>query len=141
MTLQSLLRKFQPNRDFLTLKPEELVTPAYKALLRQDPDPSALQTYSEAIRNGQDLLWLLQSLVQSDEFLLHHSGNNSPLDTAPAMDVQTSAANPEQRRALWDHISSVWSNFGSTDPYWSVLTDERWRSKNMTDEASFEAFS
>jgi hypothetical protein len=108
--------------------------------LRRDPDPSALQTYSEAIRNGQDLLWLLQSLVQSDEFLLHHSGNNSPLDTAPAMDVQTSAANPEQRRALWDHISSVWSNFGSTDPYWSVLTDERWRSKNMTDEASFEAF-
>jgi SAM-dependent methyltransferase len=116
------------------------VAPAYRALLRREPDPSALQTYSNAIRNGQDLLWLLQNLVQSDEFVLHHSGNASPLDTAPPMDVQTSATNPEEHRALWDHISSVWSKFGSTDPYWSVLTDERFRSKNMTNGASLEAF-
>jgi SAM-dependent methyltransferase len=140
MRLRSLLRKFRANRDFLTLQPEELVTSAYRALLRRDPDPSSLQTYSSAIRNGQDLLWLLQSLVQTDEFLLHHSGSNSPLDIAPPMEVQMSARNPEEHRALWDHISSVWSKFGSTDPYWSVLTDERFRSKNMTDEASIEAF-
>jgi SAM-dependent methyltransferase len=140
MTLRSLLRKFEANRGSLTLQPEELVTAAFRALLRRDPDPSGLQTYSSAIRNGQDLFWLLQTLVQTDEFVLHHSGGNFPLDSGPPMDVQMSAPNPEEHRALWDHISSVWSAFGSTDPYWSVLTDERWRSKNMTDAASIEDF-
>jgi SAM-dependent methyltransferase len=140
MRLRSLLRKFQANRDFLALRPEEMVTSAYNALLRREPEPGDLHKYTDGIRNGQSLLWLLQSLVQTDEFLLKHSGGNSPLDTAPPMDVRASATSPEELRALWDHISSVWSKFGSTDPYWSVLTDERFRSKNMTDEASIEAF-
>jgi 2-polyprenyl-3-methyl-5-hydroxy-6-metoxy-1,4-benzoquinol methylase len=140
MGLRSLLKKFQANRDFLAFRPEELVTSAYQALLGQDPDPSNLRTYTDGIRNGRGLLWLLQSLVQSVEFILKHSGGNSPLDTAPPMDVQLHAANPEELRALWDHISSVWSKLGSTDPYWSVVTDERFRSKNMMDETSIEAF-
>jgi SAM-dependent methyltransferase len=41
---------------------------------------------------------------------------------------------------LWDHIASVWSHFGRVDPYWSVLTDDRWRTKNMTKAATIEAF-
>jgi SAM-dependent methyltransferase len=140
MRLRSLLRKFQTNRDFLAMRPEELVTSAYKVLLRRDPDPGNLRIYTDGLRNGQGLLWLLESLVQTDEFLLKHSGGDLPLDTAPPMDVPSKAATPEEHRALWDHVSSVWSKFGSTDPYWSVLTDERFRSKNMTDEASIEAF-
>jgi SAM-dependent methyltransferase len=140
MTLRSLLGKFRANRDCLTLPPEELVIAAYRALLQRDPDAEDLLTYSAAIRQGQDLLWLLQRLTQSGEFILRHSGHNFPLDCGPPMKVQMNATNAEEHRALWDHISSVWSGFGSTDPYWSVLTDERWRSKNMTDETSIEAF-
>src|SRR6201992_2187906 len=140
MRLRSLLSKFRANRDFLALQPEEVVTSAYWALLQRDPEPSKLHSYADGIRNGQGLLWLLTSLVQTSEFVLRHSGGNSPLDTAPPMDGPSNAANHEELRALWDHISSVWSQFGSTDPYWSVLTDERFRSKNMTDEASIEAF-
>ena len=104
------------------------------------PQDAKLARKTTFERNGQSPLWLLQSLVQTDEFLLKHSGGNSPLDTAPPMDVRASETTSEELRALWDHISSVWSKFGSTDPYWSVLTDERFRSKNMTDEASIEAF-
>jgi SAM-dependent methyltransferase len=140
MGLRSFLKKFQANRDILALRPEDLVTSAYRALLQRDPDANNLHTYTDGLRNGHDPLWLLQSLVQTDEFVLKHSGGNSPLDTGPPMDVQSRAAKPEELRALWDHISSVWSKFGSTDPYWSVVTDERFRSKNMTDDASIEAF-
>ena len=39
MGLRSLLKKFQANRDFLAMRPEELVTSAYKVLLQRDPDP------------------------------------------------------------------------------------------------------
>src|ERR1700733_763178 len=123
MGLRSLLKKFQANRDILALRPEDLVTSAYRALLQRDPDANNLHTYTDGLRNGHNPLWLLQSLVQSDEFVLKHSGGNSPLDTGPPMDVQSRAANPEELRALWDHISSVCSRFRSTDPYWSVVTD------------------
>jgi SAM-dependent methyltransferase len=139
MTLRSLLRKFQFHPDLLTRRPEELVTVAYQAVLRREPDPGGLKTYSDAIRNGRDLLWLLQSLVRSEEFVLSKSTNNFPLDTAPPMNVQTSVTTQE-RRALWDHIASVWSNFGTTDPYWSVLTHDQWRAKNMTEEETIKAF-
>jgi SAM-dependent methyltransferase len=139
MTPRSLLKKFQISHDLLTLRPEELVTAAYRALLRREPDSGGLKSYSDAIRNGHDITWLLQSLVRSEEFGLNHSINDFSLDTALRMNVQTDAT-IEERRALWDHIALVWSDLGRVDPYWSVLTDDRWRAKNMTEEAAIEAF-
>src|ERR1700726_858375 len=139
MTPRSLLKKFQVSHDLLTLRPEELVTAAYRALLRREPDSGGLKSYSDAIRNGHDITWLLQSLVRSEEFGLNHSINDFSLDAALRMNVQTDAT-IEERRALWDHIALVWSDLGRVDPYWSVLTDDRWRAKNMTEEAAIEAF-
>jgi SAM-dependent methyltransferase len=137
MTWRTLLRKFRVNHDSLTLQPEELVRTAYLALLRREPDPEGLKSYSDAIRNGHDLAWLLRSLLRSQEYVLATDGFS--LDTAPPLNVQTNVT-PEERRALWAHIASVWSNFGKVDPYWSVLTDDRWRAKKMTEEAAIEAF-
>jgi SAM-dependent methyltransferase len=126
--------------EAITASPEETVTAAYRALLRRDPDPEGLRNCVEAIRGGRNLDWLLESLIGSEEFKLVHFANYLPLDTAPPMNVQVDFANLNERRAFWDHIASIWSNFGELDPYWSVLTDERWRSKNMSDKAALEAF-
>jgi SAM-dependent methyltransferase len=140
MTPRSLLKKFQARYDMLKMRPEELVTAAYRALLRREPDPGGLEAYSNAIRSGKDITWLLRSLVGSEEFVLNESIDKFPLDSAPPMNVQTSATNAQEDRALWDHVASVWSNFGSTDPYWSVLVDDQWRAKNMTEQEAIEAF-
>jgi SAM-dependent methyltransferase len=139
MTPRSLLKRLQGHRNLLTLRPEELVTAAYRALLRREPDSGGLKSYSDALRNGQEITWLLQSLVRSEEFGLNQSTSSFLLDSALPMKVQTDTTT-EERRALWDHIALVWSNLGRVDPYWSVLTDDRWRAKNMREEAAIEAF-
>jgi|SRR5271166_1637307 len=140
MMRRFLRRRSQDKDDEFHLKPEELVTAVYQALLGRDPDVGGLKTYSDALRNGQDVSWLLQSFVQSEEFAAHHFNPEFSLERAPAMDVQIGGIAPEEHAALWDHIGSVWSQLGATDPFWSVLTDERWRSKNMTAEEAIEAF-
>src|ERR1700674_3903094 len=109
MTWRTLVRKVRFNHDSLTLQPEELVLTAYLALLRREPDPEGLKSYSDAIRNGHDLAWLLQSLLRSQEYV--QATDRFSLDTAPPLNIQTNVT-PEECRALWDHIASVWSNFG-----------------------------
>jgi SAM-dependent methyltransferase len=133
-------RRSHDANEELHLKPEDLVTVTYQALLGREPDLGGLKTFSDAIRHGRDVSWLLRSFVQSEEFALYHFNPGFSLETAPSMDVQIGGITPGAQAALWDHIASVWSALGSTDPFWSVLTDERWRSKNMTDEQKIEAF-
>jgi SAM-dependent methyltransferase len=41
---------------------------------------------------------------------------------------------------LWDHVSQVWTGLGTSDPFWSVLTDERYRRANMSDVTIVEEF-
>jgi hypothetical protein len=110
MTWRSLLGKFQVHHNLLTPRPEELVTAAYQALLGREPEPGGLKSYSDAIRDGHDLTWLIHSLIRSEEFGLKHSINNCSLDTARPMNVQTGATTQE-RRALWDHIENKFLTF------------------------------
>ncbi len=57
MGLRSLLKKFQANRDFLAMRPEDLVTSAYRALLQRDPDPSNLRhLYGRAPKRARSIV-------------------------------------------------------------------------------------
>jgi 2-polyprenyl-3-methyl-5-hydroxy-6-metoxy-1,4-benzoquinol methylase len=47
---------------------------------------------------------------------------------------------PRQLAALESHIEQVWRALGSEDPYWSVLTHERFRMTAMTPEAEDEFY-
>ena len=62
-----------------------------------------------------------------------------PMDLAPAMPVETAIQAPDLR-LLWDRILASWTSFGAQDPYWSVMTDPRWRMENMTGEEALHAF-
>jgi 2-polyprenyl-3-methyl-5-hydroxy-6-metoxy-1,4-benzoquinol methylase len=114
---------------------EALVALVYKAVLRRPVDPGGLATYTRAFDEGRDAAWLLETLMDSDEY---HSltsvpavtGPSFPLDFAPPMSVETTC-DPALLQALWDHVSATWSNLGSTEPYWSVLTEERFRMKTL----------
>jgi SAM-dependent methyltransferase len=41
---------------------------------------------------------------------------------------------------LWDHVSHVWTGLGTSDPFWSVITGERYRRANMSDATVVEEF-
>jgi SAM-dependent methyltransferase len=90
----------------------------------------------------------LESLVvecaQSPEFQgrrdqLGLSSAIFPLDRAPPISVQSHPSSTTVDQ-LWQRIRRSWQEFGETDPYWSVLSDKRWRKEKMSDEAALEAF-
>ena len=125
-----------------SLEPDAIITSIYEALLQRGPDPEGLQLYSNELRSGVTLFDILRKFLESEEFLSlseFQPGPSFPLDSAPAMSTQASFS-PTERRAMWDHIADVWSNFGDTDPFWSVLTEERWRARNMENAAILASF-
>ncbi len=108
---------------------------AYRAVLRRDADEGGLAAYVHALQNGRDMAWLVEALSGSDEFTRLEEPRavsvlppdpGFPLDSAPPMDVRT-ACDPAELQALWDDLARVWSGLGLADPYWSVLTEERYR--------------
>jgi SAM-dependent methyltransferase len=53
--------------------------------------------------------------------------------------VQLDLTGPELDR-LWNHVRQVWTDLGTSDPFWSVLTSERYSKSNMDDAAVVEEF-
>ncbi len=112
---------------------EAIITAAYRSILGREPDVNGLRQYADALRAGKDLAWLLDAFVRSDEFRAKASTvvPAYPLDGAPPLDIELELSN-EDKRTLWRHVSRVWTRLGGEDPYWSVLSAERWRKDAMT---------
>jgi SAM-dependent methyltransferase len=125
-----------------SLESDHVVTSIYEALLQRAPDSAGLKLYVDQLSAGESLTELLRKFLRSEEFLNISklpTAPSFPLDGAPPMSIQISFSVAE-RRAMWDHIAEVWSNFGKTDPFWSVLTEERWRARHMNNEQILTRF-
>ena len=55
------------------------------------------------------------------------------------MEVQIGNITLEEHTACWDHLGRYGPS-SVTEPFWSVLTDERWRGNKMTAEEAIEEF-
>ena len=116
----------------------EQVALAFRAVLRREPDANGLATYTQALQQGRDLPWLVGILSASNEF--HgleqrlRAGQTFPLDSAPPMAFDAGCT-PEGKQALWDQLAATWSSLGEQEPYWSVLTEERFRATDMNPAA------
>jgi 2-polyprenyl-3-methyl-5-hydroxy-6-metoxy-1,4-benzoquinol methylase len=121
---------------------EALVALAYQAVLRRPADPGGLATYTQALNEGRTAAWLLEILMASDEYraggLAPVPVSSFPLDSAPPMNVETTC-DAALLQALWDHVATTWSAYGNTEPYWSVLTEERFRVQAL-DQVQMTAF-
>ena len=124
------------------MPPQDQVTLAFRAVLRREPDEGGLATYTEALRGGRDLAWLVTQLSQSDEFRSLpgrlRPDLRFPLDSAPRLDIR-STLGPAEQQALWDQVAQVWSGLGEADPHWSVLTEDRYR-RTALDAAALAVF-
>jgi SAM-dependent methyltransferase len=117
---------------------------AYRILFDRDPENA------DVIRDHMpqaSLASLVRACLESPEFRSRHSflfagtGAQSryPLDGAPPIHVQSSVSADDQA-GMWARIARSWDSFGQSDPYWSVLVDERWRLDRMSDAAALDAF-
>ena len=139
MKTPRLLRALLPRKPGAAMDPAAQVALAFRAVLRREADADGLATYTQALRHGRDLAWLIQALSQSDEFRsLSRNEPSFPLDSAPRLDIR-STTSPAEQRALWDGVAQVWAGLGEADPHWSVLTEDRYR-RSRLDPAALATF-
>ncbi|MFC5343772.1 class I SAM-dependent methyltransferase [Brevundimonas staleyi] len=111
----------------------EEVVQGYNLILGRNPESEAV---IEGHRSHADRLTLWRVLASSEEFAA-----GSPAEAA-AQVIQARTlfdgpwpiqheANPEQLAAMTARIERAWSRLGEEDPYWSVLTADRYRGETV----------
>lgn len=120
---------------------QRIVAGLYQGLFNREVDPEALVANTAALRTGTSIPHLVEILLRAPEFPLRlsHHINLYPLDKAAPVSVQLQLT-PEQRQRMWSEVADVWSQLGSSDPYWSVLTNDDFRIDNMQSQTALEAF-
>lgn len=116
----------------------DVVAELYLGLLQRTPDAIGAAANLETLRSS-GLAKLIDNFVNSSEFKAKHSHSSLNLNWSGPMTVQTGLKEAELA-SLWAHVAGVWTGLGETDPYWSVLTHERFRSENLSDRAIIEDF-
>jgi SAM-dependent methyltransferase len=109
----------------------EFVVAAYKGLLNRDPENE--EVIDAQIGHFQTVQDLLRGFVASPEF------KSKCLDYASIVDNQYHSKQgnidiivPENvLRTLFARIAEQWSALGESEPYWSVLSDDRFRTQNI----------
>ncbi len=118
---------------------EESASELYRALLRREPDEEGMKLYAGKI-NSFGLASVVREFLASDEYRQHSLGAPSlDLNWGPSMLVQTELTS-DQLDTLWQHVQQVWTNLGVIDPFWSVLSSEKYRKSNMDDQSALEEF-
>ncbi len=132
----NVLKSLLPRRKPLpaTPDPADLVRLAFRVVLHREVDPEGLATYLRLLGEGRDLLWIVESLTDSQEYRTLNEPPPPvlpyPLDSAPPMHIEA-ATEPAALQALWDHVAATWSTLGETDAHWSVLTEDRYRAEAL----------
>ena len=121
--------------------PEKVVTSLYEVALRRPPDRKGLEDHALSLRNGASLDDVMSSFLHSKEFAakVYDYVDRFPLDASGPLRIDLDDTEG-LHASLWRHVAEVWSEYGVSDPYWSVLTDERWRARNMVRADVLEEF-
>ena len=116
------------NEVTLSSVDRETVIAAYRMLLARDPESEAV--INHWISSCKSLDELRNSFLYSDEFaeksqqlILHR---RFPCDGSKERKIDV-AGTPQQLSALFDRVSQTWKRLGQTEPYWSVLSAEKFK--------------
>jgi len=106
---------------------------AYRLLLGREPENEAV--VERHLANKLDLEALRSRFLRSDEFRakLGKIEQGKPMRTprtSPAMVVELDAP-PAKLQALFAKVSAQWHHLGATEPHWSVLTNDSFRSEQL----------
>ncbi len=113
-----------------------LVREAYRRLLQREPENQAV--VEAHARDTESFEQLLLRIAESDEYrnLTLMQGLRSVF-YAPPQAIQVDVSD-EQRVQLMDRVRREWQRLGENDPYWSVLSEERYRAKELSEAEVLE---
>lgn len=111
----------------------ELVRAAYKVLLGREPDGDAVVAeLAAALPSPEDVLRHFVDERQKNGTAALDAMREQILAGLLArrasVDVEVSGADLER---LFERVRTQWTTLGATEPYWSVLTNERYRMANI----------
>lgn len=111
---------------------KELVEACFKAILGRAPESE--RVVEEKIKWSPSIEALIGELLGSSEYLdrLPRRVKEFYLREAPRIDVD---ADDASMQALFARVRSQWRALGESDPFWSVLTHDEFRSANLSKEA------
>lgn len=113
------------------ISPEAVIW-GYRLFLDREPErPLVVTDKLKRLASTQDIR---REFVSSEEFKqknpgihsLSVSGNEPPMFIERVSDLQ----------GLFSHIQNTWEHLGETEPYWSVLTSEQFKSSRIKDTRS-----
>src|SRR5271167_900672 len=109
----------------------DLVVAAYRVLLGRQPENERVVT--EKITQCESEEAVLRQFVKSPEFLYRHSNYSSAVreyyHAAPGhIDVNVPQ---DVFDRLFSRIKEQWTALGHSEPFWSVLTEDRFRMENI----------
>jgi len=105
---------------------------AYRTILGRDPEDE--NCIIHVLDSRLDLRELISSLLLSTEFRAKSVADASSLINSMHVmeNIEVDVGDSDMERLL-AHIRKVWSSHGQEEPYWSVLTDEKYRKSKISD--------
>lgn len=111
----------------------EIVTAAYNILLDRSPENQGV--IAEKLEQCATIKELRDILLGSEEY-----ERNNPLETSkifsgmqPALNINLDPS-PADLQRLFDHVQKTWQLLGQTDPYWSVITADDFKSDSAREK-------
>jgi 2-polyprenyl-3-methyl-5-hydroxy-6-metoxy-1,4-benzoquinol methylase len=102
----------------------------YRTILQREPETDAI--LDEHLSTNPTVWDLVTRFLSSGEYMRRANDKATAQlrHEISSVEVDSSATNEEISRILAD-FSTKWTEFGQTEPYWSVLTGERYRMKDI----------
>jgi len=112
---------------------KQFVTALYRAVLKREPDERGLANHVAQLRAGAAPEIVAGKFMQIVNRQPREKSrpNLFPMDLAPEMRVDLELTG-EQSQQLWSLVSKAWTRLGEDEPYWSVLTNSRWKIDQMS---------
>ena len=110
--------------------PREFVVWAYRLFLDREPDNDAVA--DEMAQTMKNSWQVRKSFMESSEFQIKNNWAPSPKPAHLRKPlVVEDELPPEQLALMLAHIKETWSRLGDTEPYWSVLSAEQFKSDRI----------
>jgi SAM-dependent methyltransferase len=105
---------------------EDDVIACYRAILQREPESKLV--VDSVVRQSGSLEVVVRQFLQSDEYRNRH---NLICDyRANRLDIECHV-DPEVRSLLFERTSQQWKKLGETEPHWSVLTSDLFKSHSI----------